>query len=135
VSFGGDARGATMNAAKGAMLATASMVKGKYVVEGGRNPTVTVEDQTVTYVVGNGYPTATAAFLAAAGLGSTSDYTVIPPSSTATLNAPATTASQIAVIPAGVSGTTAGLNCFARYTAPAASTTAPGTAETSVTSC
>jgi len=135
VSFGGDARAATVNAAKGAMLATASMVKGKWVVEGGRNTTVTVEDQIVTYVVGNGYPTASTTFVAAAGLGNPSDYVIVAPGSAVTANSPATSATQIAVIPTSVSGTVAGLNCYARYTAPGASTTAPGTAETSVTSC
>lgn len=135
VSFGGDARAATVNAARGAMLATASMVKGKWVVEGGRNPTVTIEDQTVTYVVGNGYPTAAAAFVGAAGLGNTADYVVVAPGSTATANAPATTATQIAVIPASIAGTPAGLTCFARYTAPAASSTAAGTVDSVVTGC
>jgi len=135
VSFGGDARAATMNAAKGSMNAAASMVKAKWVVEGGRNPTVTIEDQTITYVAGNGYPTATAAFLAASGLGNTGDYTVVPPGSAVTANSPVTSSSQIAVIPAGVSGTVAGLNCYAMYTAPAANAVTAGTATTSVSSC
>jgi len=135
VNFGGDARAATVNAARGSMLASASMVRGKWVVEGGRNTTVTIEDQTVTYVVGNGYPTATAAFLGAAGLGNVNDYAVVAPGSAATANSPVTSATQVAVIPASVAGTVAGLNCYARYTAPAANSTVPGTVETSVTSC
>jgi MSHA pilin protein MshA len=128
VSFGGDARGATMNAAKGAMASTASMVKGKWLVEGGKNATLVVEGATVTYGTG-GYPTANADFLTAAGLGSTTDYaTVAAPGGGTT--APTVPTGSIAVVPAGIVGTAAAVSCFALYTPPA---TATGAATTTAT--
>lgn len=134
VSFGTDARAASMNAAKGAMAATSSMVKGKYIVEGGSKSAVLIEDTSVNYTVGNGYPKAETVFLTAAGL-STTDYTIVAPGSAATANSPVTSATEIAVIPNGIAGTVAGLSCYAKYTAPAASTTAPGVAVAVTTSC
>jgi MSHA pilin protein MshA len=132
VSFGGDARQASLNAAKGAMMTTASMVKGRWIVEGGKNPSTSVEGSTVTFVVGNGYPVADAGFLGAAGL--TADYTtVVSPGGGTT--APAVPSGSIAVVPSGIAGTTAAVSCFALYTPPAASTTATATATVTATSC
>jgi len=132
VSFGTDARVATLNAAKGSLLTTASMVKGKWVIEGGKNTSVTIEDATVTYVATSGYPSADANFAKAAGL--SSDYTIVPPASAATANSPATAAGQIAAIPSSIAGTTAGLSCFVMYTQPA-SATAAAAADITKTSC
>ncbi len=132
VSFGTDARVATLNAAKGSLLTTASMVKGKWVIEGGKNTSVTIEDAVVTYVASSGYPTADANFAKAAGL--SSDYTIIPPASAATANSPLTAAGQIAVIPSSIAGTTAGLSCFVMYTQPA-SATAAAAADITKSSC
>ncbi len=134
VSFGGDARTASLNAAKGAMAATSSMVKGKYIVEGGAKPSVLIEDTTVNYTVGNGYPKAETVFLTAAGL-STTDYTIVAPGSAATANSPVTSSTEIAVIPNGIANTPSGLSCYAKYTAPAASTTTPGLAVAVTSSC
>ena len=120
VSFGSDARTASLNAAKGSLLTTASMVKGKWVIEGGKNTSVTIEDAVVTYVANSGYPTADVNFAKAAGV--FNDFTIIPPASAATANSPATVAGQIAVIPSSVAGTTAGLSCFVMYTQPASAT-------------
>jgi MSHA pilin protein MshA len=130
VSFGADARGATMNAARGAMLSTASMVKGKWVVEGGKNATVTVEGTTVTYGTG-GYPTANADFVAAAGLNASDYTTVVSPGGT---TAPTVPSGSIAVVPQSIAGTTAAVSCYALYTPPA---TATGAAVVTavVTSC
>lgn len=133
VSFGTDARIASLNAVKGALSSSASMVKGKYVVEGGKNTTVSIEGTTVTYQTGNGYPIANTGFATAAGL-SSADYTIIPPGTTATANSPTTTAGQIAFIPSSVAGSTAGLTCYASYTQPAASSSdAPVIAVTTTT--
>jgi MSHA pilin protein MshA len=135
VNFGGDARLASMNAAKGAMMTTASMVKGRWVVEGGRNTTTAVEGTNVTYVVGNGYPVANADFLTAAGLNATDYVTVAAPGGGTT--APTVPTGSIAVVPAGIAGTTTAATCFALYTPPAANTTgAPTvTAATVSTNC
>ena len=131
VSFGGDARGATLNAAKGAMLATASMVKGKWVVEGGKNTTLSIEGSSVTYGAG-GYPTADANFLAAAGLNATDYATIIAPGGGTT--APTVPSGSIAVVPQSIVGTAAALSCYALYTPPASATGAPA-ASVVTTSC
>ena len=119
-SLGGDARLASLNAAKGALNATAAMAHGKWLV----NPTITsvpMEDQTVALTT-NGYPTAAAATAVAAGL-SAGDYTVYTSSDSGT-NVPVPSAGSINIVPASIVGTTAATNCFLTYTA---STTAPPT--------
>lgn len=132
VSFGGDARAASMNAAKGAMAATASMVKGKYVVEGGKNADTSVEGTTVTYTTTYGYPTANDKFLLAAGL-SANDYTTVTGPASATTG-PTLVTGEIAVVPVSIAGTTPAATCYAKYTAPTAA--APtGVAVAVVTGC
>jgi MSHA pilin protein MshA len=124
VSFGGDARVASLNAAKGAMASTASMSKGKFLVSGGSG--TTVEGSAITYVTGSGYPQADLGFANAAGLTST-DYTFVAATTSpvaATTTAPAVPANSIAVIPNSVANTATAVTCFALYTAP---TTATGT--------
>ncbi|MBQ5941815.1 MULTISPECIES: type II secretion system protein [unclassified Massilia] len=71
-SLGGDARIASLNAAKGAMTATASMAHGKWLI----NPSITkvaVEGTDVN--ITNGYPAATKNFAIASGLNDT-DYKI-----------------------------------------------------------
>jgi MSHA pilin protein MshA len=123
VSFGTDARVASLAAVKGALSSSSSMVKGKFVVEGGRNATVNIEGTSVTYQTGNGYPQADANFATAAGL-STADYAILgPAAAAATANSPVVAAGQLVFIPKSVENTTQGLTCYASYTQPAASTT------------
>ena len=74
-SLGGDARIASLNAAKGAMTATAAMTHGKFLI----TPSITsltVEGTSVG--ITNGYPTANTNFAAAAGLGD-ADYRIDTP--------------------------------------------------------
>jgi len=127
VSFGTEARAASINAAKGAMNSTASMVKGRFVVEGGKNTTTAVEGTTVTYTPTYGYPQADASFLLAAGLNST-DYTTVVSGGT---NTPTVASGQIAIVPAGIAGTTGAVTCYAIYTQPTAAV--PNGVATSVT--
>jgi len=130
VSFGSDARAASMNAARGAMAATASMVKGRFVVEGGKNTTTAIEGTTVTYTPTYGYPQADAGFLLAAGLNS-SDYVTVVSGAT---NTPTVTTGQVAVVPASIAGTTAAVTCYAIYTQPTA-TAQTGVAAAVTTGC
>jgi MSHA pilin protein MshA len=125
VSFGSDARAASMNAARGAMQTTAAMVKGRYVVEGGKATSTSIEGTPVTYVAGSGYPTADANFLAAAGLNS-ADYTSMTAGNGTT--APSVTSGSIAVVPQGIAGTAASVSCYAMYTPPTATSGAAGAA-------
>jgi MSHA pilin protein MshA len=127
VSFSGDARLASITAAKGALSATASMVKGRYVIEGGKNTTTTVEGTVVTYVAGNGYPVGNGFFATAAGLG-TADYTMYGPAAvTATTTQPGVALGELVFVPAGIAGTVAAVKCSVKYAPPAANSSAAPT--------
>jgi MSHA pilin protein MshA len=137
VSFSGDARLASINAAKGALSAAASMVKGRYVIEGGKNTTTTVEGTVVTYVAGNGYPVGNGFFATAAGLGA--DYTMYGPAAvTATTTQPGVALGELVFVPAGIAGTVAAVKCSVKYAPPAANSSAAPTitvATTLATDC
>jgi MSHA pilin protein MshA len=123
-NFGNDARVASLNAARGALATTAAAARAQFLL----NPAaaVTFEGQTVTMAstVVSGYPAASASLLTAAGLNAT-DYVTVAPGAAATANSPATTATQIAIIPTSASGRVSGLTCFIMYTEPAALNTQP----------
>lgn len=124
VSFGSDARIASLNAAKGALSSAASMAKGKFVITGGGS--TIVEGSTVTFVTGNGYPQADTPFANAAGL-TTADYTFLTTAAAATATTPVVPANSLVVIPNSVAGTATAVTCSLTYTQPAASTTAAPT--------
>jgi len=71
-NLGGDARAASLKAAKGSIASTAAMVHAKALINN-NDTSVALEDSTVT--VANGYPKASTVFAAAAGL-STNDYNI-----------------------------------------------------------
>ena len=119
-NLGGDARLASIQAAKGSLAATASMVHGKYLVLATQPGTISLENQKVTIV--NGYPQADADFAAAAGL--SDDYTVVTPGSAATTSLPKTNADEIAFVPKSVASSPTGLTCYVLYK-QAASGSAP----------
>lgn len=138
--FGSDARIASLNAARGSISAAAAMAHGKYLVTTPPPATTTMEGATVTFatVVASGYPKADAGFASASGLNTAvgGDYTLIAPGSAATANSPATTATEFAIIPNSVAGTTKGLTCFIKYTEPTSVTGAPSiSAAPSAASC
>ena len=125
-SLGGDARLASLQAAKGALSSTAAMAKGKFLVNSTAAPltNITVEGATVTFVTtGSGYPRADVGLAQAAGLNL--DYTVIGPGRIATGNNPATAADEIAIVPKSLSGSPRGLQCFLTYKHPTARTGVP----------
>lgn len=135
LSFSTEARAASVTAVKGALGASASMIKGRYVIEGGKNTTLSVEGTSVTYQTGNGYPVANTNFAQAAGL-STTDYTIIGPGVVAaTTTSPGTVAGQLVFVPVGIVGTAASVSCNASYTQPAASTTDAPVITAVTTSC
>ncbi|MES2150473.1 MAG: type II secretion system protein [Pseudomonadota bacterium] len=131
--LGGDARTASLNAAKGALSSTAAMVHGKYLISPGT--TLSFEGTSVPYatVIVSGYPMASTALATAAGLNA-ADYVPYAPGASATVNNPAVSATEIAFIPKSVDGTVKGLNCFVKYTEPTSTTSQPVIAVTS-TSC
>ena len=128
-SLGGDARLASLQAAKGALNATAAMAHGKWLA----SPTVAaankvkLEDQEISFQTG-GYPKADAATAAAAGLGS--DYKAYIKGTTGN---PVTTIvdDELVIVPVGLSAASAA-KCYVSYKAVASATpvvTVVGTAD------
>jgi MSHA pilin protein MshA len=124
--FGSDARIASLKAVQGSLGATSAMVHGKVLVAVTPPTNVTLEGVTVLLAstVVSGYPKADITLTQAAGINS-ADYTLVPISQTATANAPATSATEIALIPASVVGTVKGLNCYVKYQEPTSTTGSP----------
>jgi MSHA pilin protein MshA len=120
-SLGGDARLASLNAAKGALNATAAMAHGKWLANPSTGSTLTMEDVTVT-LLSNGYPDAVKTTAQAAGLNA-GDYAVYTSTDKGT-NVPIPASGSINIVPASIAGTASALNCFVTYTASA---TAPPT--------
>lgn len=115
--LGGDARAASLQAAKGALTSTAAMVHGKYLVNpakyvGGGNNIVNVEGANVTVNITTGYPEATAELAKAAGLNDT-DYVI------------ATTGTTLTITPISLKGTTKASTCRLVYTEATAATVQP----------
>ena len=126
--LGGDARVASLNAAKGSLVATAAMAHGKYLANTTSTPlpSITVEGQTITFATTavSGYPKADTGLAGAAGL-SADDYTIVGPGSKAGTGTPATDTDEIAIVPNSIAGTPAGLKCYVRYKEAASTSTAP----------
>lgn len=123
--LGKDARIASLNAVRGSLNAVSVMVKGKYLLTTPVPTTVTLEGVIVTYSSSaSGYPKAETNLGTAAGL-SSADYTTVAPSSAATANSPATTATEIAFIPVSVAGSPKGLTCYVKYAEPASALLSP----------
>lgn len=126
-SLSGDARMASLNAAKGALNATAAMAHGKWLANPSTGTSLAMEDVTVT-LLSNGYPDALKTTAQAAGL-NTGDYTVYTSTDSGT-NVPVPTAGTINIVPASIVGTAAAKDCYVSYTA---STTAPPVVKLSAT--
>jgi MSHA pilin protein MshA len=111
-NLGGDARVASLNAARGALSATVGMVHGNALI----NPAlavVTYENQAINIV--NQYPAANANTTAGAGL-TNADYTITVGANAGNANRPASVAGEIIIQPNSVAAVPAGLTCFVRYT-------------------
>ncbi|NML60850.1 type II secretion system protein [Massilia sp. RP-1-19] len=104
-SLGGDARLASLQAAKGALSSTVAMAKGKYLVNGTGTPltTLTVEGVTAQYTtLADGYLRATAPTAALAGLAA--DYHVVAAAGT------------LSIYPMSLRSQAATTRCVLRYT-------------------
>ena len=114
-SLGGDARVASLNAAKGSLAATSAMAHGKWLANTSSTALTSFNAEGVTVsLTTNGYPTAAQTTADAAGL-TTSDYQVYLPSSTGT-NQPSPDANSIAIVPKSLVGTTNATKCYLLYT-------------------
>lgn len=115
-NLGGDARLASIQAAKGSLAATASMVHGKFLVMASKPTTMSLEGQNVNIV--NAYPQADSDFAKAAGLND--DYAVILPNTTSSATSPGTGADEIAFVPKSVNATKTAATCYVIYKQAAA---------------
>ncbi|WP_322401961.1 type II secretion system protein [Massilia luteola] len=125
-SLGGDARLASLQAAKGSLAATAAMAHGKYLVNtGAALTTLAVEDQTINFQTSpaTGYPKADTALAGAAGL--SSDYTVYGPNHANDANSTSTLADEIMIVPKSVASSPTGLTCYVKYKQAASAGSAP----------
>lgn len=114
--LGGDARAASLQAAKGALTSTAAMVHGKYMVNpaayvGGKN-VVKVEGTDVTVNITTGYPEANDNLATAAGLNAT-DYKI------------SSTATTLTITPISLAGTTKESTCRLVYREATTTTVQP----------
>ena len=126
-SLSGEARLASLNAAKGSLSATSAMTHGKWLVTPGGSANITVEGTAVAMNASSGYPsTANAnqarALAAAAGL-STNDYTVYTTGGSGTR--PTVVAGQFAVVPNSIINTATAAKCFVLYTSSTTANTPP----------
>jgi MSHA pilin protein MshA len=128
-NLGGEARLASLQAAKGALSATSAMAHGKYLVNTGTPLTnLTVEGATITFPSGTaaltGYPKATTGLITAAGLAD-QDYKVYAPGHDNDANSTSTLADEIMIVPTSVANTPAGLKCYVKYKEAASKGVAP----------
>jgi MSHA pilin protein MshA len=122
-SLGGDARLASMNAVKGSLNSVAAMAHGKFLANTTATPPTTIAMEDVTVALNaNGYPTAAAATLRAAGIVDGTDYRVYTAAADGT---PPVGANAIVVGPLSLVGTANAANCYVTYTAPTTANTPP----------
>lgn len=124
-SLSGEARLASLNAAKGSLSATSAMTHGKYLVA--PSATITVEGTNVSMNTTSGYPSTSSAAQAraladAAGL-SINDYTVYTTGGSATR--PTVVAGQFAVVPNSIVNTATAAKCYVLYTSSTKANTPP----------
>lgn len=108
-----DARIASLEGAKGALVASATLIRGKKLIDP-QATTITVEG--IEVGLSAGYPSAASGgnTAVAAGL-SIDDYIIRYGSATATTTQPALPYDSFAAIPVGVANTTAALKCYVLY--------------------
>lgn len=124
-SLGGEARLASLNAAKGALSATSAMTHGKFLLA--RASTIPVEGVEVPMNLSSGYPSlegnGAQALANASGL-TTADYTVFTEGAAGD-DRPLVAANQLAIVPNSIVGTPTAKTCFVMYTAAVGRDTAP----------
>lgn len=122
-NLGGDARAASIAAARGAMSSASSLAHGQVLI----NPAIVVNNamlmEGVSVSMANGYPSATG-IATAAGL-STSDYAILPAGTALSSNNPAVGTGEVVIQPKSIAGTATGLKCYVKYTESTGANIAP----------
>ena len=131
-NLGGDARIASLSAARGALSSTVSMVRGQVLM---RPTSTTITNEGVQIAIANGYPAGTIETATAAGL-TDADYTITASVAGAAINGntPAIPVNGFVVVPNSVAGTPTALTCFITYTG-ATTTAAPVIRNAPTTGC
>jgi MSHA pilin protein MshA len=121
-NLSGDARFASINAAKGAMTSAAAIAHGRALVAPADivSNKMTLEGTAVDVTPG-GYPKATATGIALAANLASTDYVSYTATGT---NIPAVPTNGIVFVPASIAGTATAPNCFVSYAIDPASTNA-----------
>ncbi|WP_307729144.1 type II secretion system protein [Massilia sp. IC2-278] len=127
-NLSGDARLASLNAAKGALAATAAMTHGRHLLT--PNAIQNVEGASVSMDMNSGYPAivnaagtqATDGLMQAAGL--STDYTVYTVGA-ATDKRPVVATGSIAIVPNSFKDSATAVKCYVTYTPATAVNTAP----------
>jgi MSHA pilin protein MshA len=127
-NLGGDARYASLQAAKGALSATSALAHSKYLVNTGTAlTTLAVEGAVLTFPSGTealtGYPKATLGLADAAGL--SNEYRVYPAGHDNDKNSTSTLADEIMIVPTSIADTPSGLKCYVKFKEAAGLKTAP----------
>lgn len=113
-SMGGDARWASLNAARGALSATSAMAHSKYLVDPSVSKALSLKVEDVTMTLNSsGYPVADVYTAAAAGLQDGVDYKVYTAHSVAT--DPPVATNTISLVPSSIVGTTTATTCYVSY--------------------
>lgn len=125
-SLGGDARFASLSAAKGALSSTSAMAHGKYLVNTGAPlTTLNVEGATLSFATTTvtGYPKADAGLVAAAGL--SDEYKVYVGTTANTANNVSVAADEVMLVPSSIASTASALKCYVKFKEAAAKGSAP----------
>jgi MSHA pilin protein MshA len=115
-SLGGDARYASLRAAKGSIESASAMAHGKYLVNTGAPlDKLVVEGATMTFdaAAGSGYPQANQGLIDAAGLGD--EYKVYLAGTNNTAKNTSVLADEIMLVPSSIADTTSGLGCYLKF--------------------
>jgi MSHA pilin protein MshA len=125
-NLGGDARFASLQAARGSLNSLAAMTHGRFLANttGAPLTPVQVEGGNVVMNTASGYPVATANTATLAGL-TAADYTVLDTAAAASATTPVVPANSFVVIPNSIAGTATALTCYATYTAATTAGTIP----------
>ena len=117
--LGGDARLASLKAARGSLESVSAMAHGKALLDP-KATTVNMEGTVVTLV--NGYPSAAQTTITAAGLNA-SDYVFY--AATQAAKTPTIAAKEVIAIPVSVDGTATGITCYVSFKESTAVNTPP----------
>jgi len=115
-SLGGDARLASLNAARGSLNTTVAMAHGKFMANGSSKALTTVTAEGISMdLTKNGYPKPTTEFASAAGMPDGTDYKVYTAHKDNT--DPPVADNSISIVPISINGTAAAQKCYVSYTA------------------